>query len=77
MDFSIFSTKVCEKDKSVPRVTVWNHLVDLVMQNSNPWDRIVHPIHKLMIDSYTLTWRCDPQAWSVTVSLVPVINYHR
>ena len=24
------------------------------MQNSDPRDRIVYPIHKLMIDSYTL-----------------------
>ena len=38
MDFSIFSTKVREKDNSVRRVT-----------NSDPRDRIVYHIHKRML----------------------------
>ena len=40
---------------SVPRVTVWHHEAppSRVMPNSDPRDRIVYPIHKLMLDSFS------------------------
>ena len=43
-------------DKSVPRVTVLHHSADLVMPNSYPWDRFVHPYLALMSDSYILCY---------------------
>ena len=46
-------TYVCGYDRQFcphdpPRVTVWHHSA------SDPRDRIVYPIYKLMIDSYNL-----------------------
>ena len=38
MDFSIFLTKVCEKDKSV---SVWHHQARRVITNSEPTDIFV------------------------------------
>ena len=51
----VLATKVCKKnefeeriDKSLPRVTVCYH--------KDPGDRIVYPIHKLMIDSFNIAF---------------------
>ena len=40
-------------DKSVPRVTVWNHSAEPRDANSDPLNKSVCPIHKLMIYSYS------------------------
>ena len=41
-------------DNSVPRVTFDITRQSLVIPSSDPPDRIVYPIHKLMIDSYNI-----------------------
>ena len=47
-----------QRSCSVPRAIVWHHEALSLMLNSDPRDRFVYPIHKLMLDSYNLVNYC-------------------
>ena len=47
-DREILHFTPCEKDKSVPRVTIWHHEASLVMPKCDPRDRFVYPYLTLM-----------------------------